>query len=229
MVVVSRRYPVRFDGDDIPSIAGVERRSELFLTDGVRASTGTIVAEAQHIQGSIVLGHRRETCYVSWSLVAVEGMKQSAVQHRLKPAPQIIELERVGGRELDLDPAVVGLRSGYRQRRLSHVDAQDRQSQRGDVKSVLAGPAARIEDGSVDSAFGCQTRYCWLRLANIPRRRAVAVRRVPGQSRKPLMTGWLPTIERIVWEDSWSRRQLRPFSQLILLNSTRLAGVWPGW
>ena len=59
VIVVSRLNPVRFDGGDIPSIAGVERRSQLFLTDGVRASIGTIVTEAQHIQGSIVLGHRR--------------------------------------------------------------------------------------------------------------------------------------------------------------------------
>src|SRR6267142_2240925 len=67
VVVVSRLNAVRFDGGDIPSIAGVERRSQLFLTDGVRASIGTIVTEAQHIQGSIVLGHRRETRHVSWS------------------------------------------------------------------------------------------------------------------------------------------------------------------
>ena len=32
------------------SIAGVERCSQLFLTDGVRASIGTIVTEAQHVQ-----------------------------------------------------------------------------------------------------------------------------------------------------------------------------------
>src|SRR5260370_24321 len=35
--VESRLNPVRFDGDDIPSSAGIERRSQLFLTDGVRA------------------------------------------------------------------------------------------------------------------------------------------------------------------------------------------------
>jgi hypothetical protein len=55
VVVVSRLNPVRFDGGDIPSIAGVERRSQLFLTDGVRARIGTIVTEAQHIQSSILL------------------------------------------------------------------------------------------------------------------------------------------------------------------------------
>jgi hypothetical protein len=36
VIVVSRLNPVRFDGGDIPSIAGVERRSQFFLTDGVR-------------------------------------------------------------------------------------------------------------------------------------------------------------------------------------------------
>jgi len=196
--VVSGLDPVRFDGGDIPSIAGVERRPQLFLTDGVRASTGTIVTEAQHMQGSIVLGHLRQARHVSWSLVAVEGVEQSAVQHRLKPAPQTLQPERVSRSELNLDPTVAGLRPGDRQSRLSHVNAQNRQSQRGDVKSVLAGPAARIEHRSSESAFGCQTHYCWLRMASISGRRAVVVRRIPRQSRQPFVTGWLPATERIV-------------------------------
>ncbi len=100
------------------------------------------------------------------------------------------------------DPTVVGLRSGDRQCRLSHVNAQHRQSQRGDVKSVLAGPAARIEHRSGESAFGCQPHDCWLRHANVPRRRAVVVRRIPGQSRQPFVAGWVPTTERIVREGS---------------------------
>src|SRR5208337_3867500 len=107
-------------------------------------------------------------------------MEQSAVQHRLKPAPQTLQMERVSRSELNLDPTVVGLLSGDRQCRLSHVNAQNRQSQRGDVKSVLAGPAARIEHRSSESALGCQTHYCWLRLANIPRRRVVVVRQSTG-------------------------------------------------
>jgi len=52
--------------------------------------------------------------------------------------------KRVSRNELNLEPTVGGLLSGERQRRLCHVDAQNRQSQRGDVKSVLAGPA-RLE------------------------------------------------------------------------------------
>src|SRR5271170_1868895 len=37
VVVESRVNPVRFDGGDIPSVTGVERRSQFFLTDWVRA------------------------------------------------------------------------------------------------------------------------------------------------------------------------------------------------
>jgi hypothetical protein len=83
------------------------------------------------------------------------------------------------------------------------------------MQGVLAAPAARIENCSVEFAFGCQTHDCWLRLANIPRRRPVMVRRIPWQSRHPLVTGWVPTIEWIVNEASWSIRHLRPL-QLIL-------------
>ena len=66
------------------------------------------------------------------------------------------------------------------------------------MKSVLAGPAARIEHRSGESAFGCQTHYCWLRLANIPGRRAVVVRRIPGHSRHLFVTGWVPATKGIV-------------------------------
>ena len=60
------------------------------------------------------------------------------------------------------------------------------------MKSVFAGPATCIEHRSGESAFGCQTHYCWLRLANIPRCRAVVVRRIPRQSRPAFVTGRVP-------------------------------------
>src|SRR6202011_2089687 len=87
-------------------------RSYLFQSDGVRASIGTIVTEAQHIQSSIVLGYPRQTCRVSWSLVAVKGVEQSAVQYCLKHAPQTFQLERVSHGELNLDPGVGDLTLG---------------------------------------------------------------------------------------------------------------------
>lgn len=64
VAVESRLNPVGFEGDDIPSSAGVERRSYLFLADGVRASFGAFVTEAQYMEGSIVRSYRRETCDV---------------------------------------------------------------------------------------------------------------------------------------------------------------------
>ena len=57
VVVVSRLNPIRFDGGDNPPVAGSECRSQLFLTDGMRAGLRAIVTETQHIQGSIVPGH----------------------------------------------------------------------------------------------------------------------------------------------------------------------------
>jgi len=43
-------------------------------------------------------------------------VEQSAVQHRLEPPPQTLQLEGVSRSERNLDPTVVGLRSGDRQR-----------------------------------------------------------------------------------------------------------------
>jgi hypothetical protein len=80
-------------------------------------------------------------------------VEQSAVQHRLKHAPQALQLESVSRNELNLDPTVGGFRSGDRERRLSHINAQNRQSQCRNVKSVLTGSAARIEHCSGESAL----------------------------------------------------------------------------
>src|SRR6516165_10523616 len=110
-VVESRLKPLTFDGGDMPSTAGVERRSYCFLTDGVRSDIGTIVTEAQHVHGSTVLGHRCQARHVLWSLVAVEGVEESAVQYGLKPAPQTLQRERVSKGELHLETTVVGFRS----------------------------------------------------------------------------------------------------------------------
>jgi len=83
------------------------------------------------------------------SLVAVEGMEQSAVQNRLKPAPQTLQLEGVSRGKLNLDPMIVdltigdptlgGFLSGNRQP-VSATSTPEPSSQRGDVKSVPPVP-----------------------------------------------------------------------------------------
>ncbi len=84
------------------------------------------------------------------------------------------------------------------------------------MKSVVAGPAARIEHRSGEAAFSGQAQHCWLRPAKIPRRRAVVVRRIPGQSRLPFVTGRVSSTERIVSTVPRSLRHLRPLLQLTL-------------
>jgi hypothetical protein len=42
----SRLNPGRLDGDNVPPTAGMERCSQFFLMDGVRACIGTIATEA---------------------------------------------------------------------------------------------------------------------------------------------------------------------------------------
>jgi hypothetical protein len=86
-VEVSGLNPVRLDSGQVPSIAGVENRSQLFLIDRMRTSNRTSVTEAQQVEWSVVFGYGRQTRHVAWSLVTVECVQQTAVQHRLKPTP----------------------------------------------------------------------------------------------------------------------------------------------
>ena len=84
-------------------------------------------------------------------------------------------MERVSRSELNLEPLVASLLPGDCQYPLSPVPSQNRQSQRGDQKSVLAGATTQVEHGSRASAFRCQTHYGWLRTANIPRRGSIVL------------------------------------------------------
>ena len=150
----------------LPSIAGVERRSQLFLSDGRWAIIGTLIAEAQDIQASIVLGHPSQARHVSWSLVAVKGVEQTAVQHRLESAPQALQMKRISRGELRLivDSTVAAFS------RRSPAPSQLRQ------RPELAIPAGRCEevspvpqpprDRSGESPLRCYTYYCRLRLTN---------------------------------------------------------------
>src|SRR5450755_4396131 len=77
-------------------------------------------------------------------------------------------------------------------------------------KSNMVKPAKIIKHRAGESAFGCPPHYGRLGLASIPGRRAVEVRRIPGQSRQPFVTGRVPATERIVSAGSRSLRQRRP-------------------
>ena len=137
----------------------------------MRARFGTLVAETQHIQRSvrarsptpdsphIAAARRCRTC----GTVRSPSLSRTCAPDA--PA-ETRQRQRTPLRSPARRPSL-----GDRQRRLGHVNADDRQAQRSDVQSVLAGAAARIQHRSGESAFGCHTHDCWLRLTDVPGRR----------------------------------------------------------
>jgi hypothetical protein len=117
-------------------------------------------------------------------------VKQPAIEHRLKYVAQTAQVQGIGNHEVSVYAATRGLLPRDRQCGLSHIDSQDVQPQRGDVKGVLACPASRIEDRADACAFARQTQYRRLWSSNVPGRRAIEVRRIPRLTRPPLMTRW---------------------------------------
>jgi hypothetical protein len=160
------------------------------------------VTETQHVQVPATTRHRRQTRHVVSPLIAVERMEQPAIEHRLKHSAQTVQAQGIGNNEVSVYAATRGLLPRDRQYRLSHIDSQNVQPQRGDVKGVLARPASRIEDCSGEGAFARQTQYRWLWSSNTPGRRAIKARRIPRLTRPPLVTRGLPPAVRIVGTDS---------------------------
>src|SRR5215470_17629998 len=87
LAVEPRPNPVRLDGREIPTGLRVERRSQLVLADRVGTRIRALFTEAEHVQSSTVDSHRPQARHISAPFVAVEGVEQSAVQHRVEPAP----------------------------------------------------------------------------------------------------------------------------------------------
>ena len=77
------------------------------------------------------------------------------------------------------------------------------------MKGVLAGPATRVEYRADEATFGRQLHNRRLRLPNVPRSGAVAVRRIPGLTGPSLMTGRAPGAGRIGSGGSWGHRSRR--------------------
>src|SRR4051812_20817771 len=57
VVVKSRLNAIGHDRSDMPSDVAVERHSQIVATDRMRATVGTLVTEAQHVESSIVFRH----------------------------------------------------------------------------------------------------------------------------------------------------------------------------
>jgi hypothetical protein len=153
----------------------------------MRAGNRSDVTETEHVQVPATTRYGRQTRHVVSPLIAVEGVEQPAIEHRLKHSAQTVKVQGIGNHEVGVYAATRGLLPRDRQCGLSHIDSQNVQSERGDVKGVLAGPASCIEDRAGECAFARQTQYRWLWSSNVPGRRAIEVRRIPGLTREP---GW---------------------------------------
>ncbi|HET8757842.1 MAG TPA: hypothetical protein VFM58_17615 [Solirubrobacteraceae bacterium] len=178
-----RPQPIGTDRGDVP--AG-ERRPQLVLADGVRATGPVGVTEAEHVQRAA--RHGREAGHVGSPFIGVERVEQAAVEHRFERASQPVQVKGVAGLEGRVDAAFARLLAGDRERGRRHVDPDDVEAERGDVQGVLPGPAAGVEHGAAECAFGGQPDDRRLRLPDVPRRPAVAVRRIPRLAGPLLVT-----------------------------------------
>jgi hypothetical protein len=171
-----RLEQIRSDGGNAPAAAAVERCSQILLTDRMRA-TGlwSDVTETEHVQLPTSTRHGRQARHVVVSLIAVEGVEQPAVEHRLEHSAQTVQVQGIANHEVSMDPATRGAFPRDRHCGLSHIDSQNVQPQRCDVKRVLACPAACVENRAGECAFARQTHYRRLWPSNVPGRRALQV------------------------------------------------------
>jgi len=68
-------------------------------------------------------------------------------------------VESISDHEVGVYASSRGLLLRDRHRGLSHIDSQNVQAQRGDVKGIIACPASCVEDRAAECAFARQTQY----------------------------------------------------------------------
>ena len=198
-------------GSITSSIAAVERRAQLFLTDGVRAGVRTSSLKPTHT------GFQRARSPTPGSPripVARHRRGRGTVRSPARSRTCAKRSSRsVGRSELNLDPTVVGLHRAIASAvSTSMPRTENPAKRRGDV---LARPAARIEHRS-GNRLRLPNALLPAAAINVPRRRAVEVRSIPGQSRQPFVTRWVPTTERIVRRVPDCSDNFAPFVQLML-------------
>ena len=168
--------PLWADGGNTPAAARPECSPQLVLADGMRAaSVRSDVTETEHVHVSPTTRHGGKALNVRSSLLAVERVEQTAIEHRVKHSAQAVEVHGVASHELSGYAASRGLLPGDRQCGLSHIGAQNGQPQRGDMKGVLARAAPCVENRACECAHARQAQYRRLWPADVPRRRTVEV------------------------------------------------------
>ena len=140
-----------------------------------------------------MLGHRRETRHVSWSLVAVEGVEQSAVEHRIKRAPQRCNWNASAAANSTSIPRS----SAFSRAIASAVSATS--TPRTEIparrrEGVLAGAAARIEHRPANPPSAA-TRRLPAAARRYPKAQARRGTTHPRAARHPFVTGRVPTTD----------------------------------
>ena len=170
--------------------------------DGVRARVETLVTEAQHVEGSPVLGHRRQTGDVLWSLVASNVWNSAAVQHRLeRAAPGVPGGMRLPQRTRPRSRARRPWRGQWpapsppRRRPAPPVPARQRGVRSRRCRNPRRAPLRRIPLGTPPARRpAAADRY--------PRAQGRRGTTHPRAPRSSALAGRVPTTERVVGERS---------------------------
>jgi hypothetical protein len=75
----------------------------------MRAGIRSNVTEAEHVQVPAATCHGRQTRDVVPPLIGVEGVKQPAIEHRLKRSAQTVQVQGIGNHEVGVYAASRGL------------------------------------------------------------------------------------------------------------------------
>lgn len=192
-----RADQVRINGCNAPVAVTLERDLQLGLTDRVRARVRSTITEAQEIETRTRSGHRGQTGDICAPFDIVECVEQSAVDDGVERTPQTSESERIGFDELDIDTSPCSPFARDRHRHRSHIEADDAYARGSDATGVVARTASGIEHRADECMLINQPRDRRLRCTEIPRCRAVGVRRVPRPTGEPFVAGGSPTAVRI--------------------------------
>ena len=79
--VVRCLAPIWTNGGNALAAATFERCPQLLLTDGMRTSIRSDVAETEHVQVPATTSHGRQTRHVASPLIAIERVEQPAIEH----------------------------------------------------------------------------------------------------------------------------------------------------
>ena len=130
--------------------------------------------------------------HVTQPFLIIECVEEAAIEDRVEGPIEPIESQCVGDQEGRIEPTLGRLPPRLRQRGRSHVDADGRQSQRGQLERVLTSTATDVEHPAGERTAIGEPNHRRLRATDIPGRRPVLIRAVPVPPGLPFVPGRCP-------------------------------------